>query len=98
MQTRDIREPDAEGKDGEVEEPESPSDDVAQEEDENDNFGEDADWSDEEEGNECDIIEQYNLVWSEGWQEEPKAYERNSITIYGSAHQNPKDEPHPIHC
>ena len=62
METRDTGEPDAEGEDGEAEEPESPSHDDAQEEDENDKFDGDADWSDEEEGNEYDIIEQYNLV------------------------------------
>ena len=74
--------------------PKSASDNNVQE-DEDDEFDENADWSDEEEGKVYDIFEKYNLVWTEVWDtEEGKGYEKgDSITIYGSADQNQRDKP-----
>ena len=95
MEAQGFEEPyaEGEGEDEEVEEPESASDDDAQEDDESDDFDENASGSDIEEGKEYDIYETYNFVWSECWMEEPTAYEGNSITIWGSADENQEGEP-----
>lgn len=90
--TREIRGSDAKGEAEEAEEPESLSEDDVQE-DNKDDFDENADWSDEEDAKEYDIVRRYNFVWTESWEGEPKDYEGDSMTICGSADQNQGDEP-----
>lgn len=93
IEARDNPAPDSEGEveDEEAEEP--ASEDDFQEDGENNYFDENSDWSDEEEGKEYDIVEKYNFVRSECWEEEPKAYMGDSIAICGSADHNQGDGP-----
>ena len=94
-EVHDIREADKESKSREevAKEPDSATNVKVQVDDEDDEFDEDADWSDKEEEKVYDIVERYNCVWSEGSGVEGAAYEGHSINICGSANQNQIDKP-----
>ena len=96
MEDREIVEPEMRGESGrdEAEESGSAVGNKFREDDGDEEFDEDADWSYDEEGKVVDIEEEYNIVWTEIWGAEAKGYEDgDSMSISGSADPNQKDKP-----